>query len=102
MNERLRMAETIQREWRDGVCHYCGVTDAEIDGDRIAWLGRRRRVCNRPGCARQFWGDVDRALARQVQLRPRKKSPAEVHALIQEEKRRKRREYRLRRKGRAA
>ena len=94
------MADAIAASWPAGICHFCGIPDERVDGDRIRWVDSRRAVCSQPGCVRRFGSEVEKALHA---ARPkRKRSPAEVHALILEERRRKRREYRLRRKGRAA
>jgi len=97
-------AAFVSMNWTADECHYCGITDAEVDGDRVRWFNASRTVCSQPGCISQF--DVEIARFEQRHRRPRKLSPAEVHELIREEAKRKRRQYReaakARRKGRVA
>lgn len=89
---RASAAALLTRHWVAGVCHFCGVGEDEIDGDRLRWYDGSRAVCSRPGCIRQFADLVDRAA--QPVPRPRRLSPGEVHARIMEERRRKRKQYR--------
>jgi hypothetical protein len=99
-----RAAAVLVRQWPAGVCHFCAITDAEVDGDRVRWLDTWRTVCSQPGCIRQFEAAV--AQWEFAHRGPRKMSPAEVHELIREKAKRKRRQYReaakARRKGRVA
>lgn len=85
--------------WPSGVCHFCGVPDAEVDGDRRRWVTDARNVCSDPGCIRAFHAAVDLAEGRATK-RARKRSPAEVHAQIVEEERIRRRRYRAAAKAR--
>lgn len=102
MNERA--AVLVASSWPAGVCHFCGLTEEHVDGDRVRWFNTSRTVCSQPGCIRQFGFEIDRWELRH--RRPRKLSPADVHELIREEAKRKRRQYReaakARRKGRVA
>lgn len=78
-----------------GVCRYCGVADAAIDGDRLRWHDAGRTCCSQYGCVKQF----ERAEQLRRSFQPRRRTPAEVHQQILEEQRARRR---ARRKGRAA
>lgn len=86
MSDRQAVAGVVARERPAGICHYCRVTEEQVDGDRIRWLGTKRTVCSQPGCIRKFDIDIDREIARQRQTK-RKRTPAEIHALKIEERR---------------
>jgi hypothetical protein len=76
-----------------GVCQFCKITDAEVDGDRISWLNDKRNCCNGAGCVRAYNAKArDRAadLARAT----RKRTPAEIDALKKEERAARRRRAR--------
>lgn len=87
--ERSAIAVKLARDWPEGICRYCAIAEERVDGDRIRWLGRRRTVCNQPGCVRKFGLDIDRAEKADRRAK-RKRTPAEIHELILDEKRRKR------------
>ena len=72
-----------------GVCRFCGITDEQIDGDRVRWLGESRTVCSKPACIRAHYAAVDRRKSEHRQ-RTRKLSPAEIHALILKKRKRSR------------
>lgn len=100
MTAREQVEEAAAAAWPRGVCHFCEVEEDRVDGDRIRWLRVERNVCSQPGCIRAFSAVVERALAR-LTRRPRKLSPGQVHELILEKERKKRREYRERAKAKA-
>ncbi len=77
-----------------GVCRFCRKDESQIDGDKRSWLGKDRTCCSDYGCVRQHWAEVDRAksVARQA-VKPRRSS-ADVHRAILEEKRVQARRYR--------
>lgn len=79
--------------WPAGVCHYCGITDADVDGDRIGWLTPARCVCNQFACRRKF-ENAKRELARDLRQATRKRTPAEIHELKTKERAAKRRRNR--------
>lgn len=95
-------ADFVAMNWTPGMCHFCGITDAEVDGDRVRWFNAWRTVCSKPGCIRQFDAEVARWERRH--RAPRRLNSAEVHELIREETKQKRKQYReaakARRKGR--
>lgn len=97
--ERQAAAAAVARDWPEGVCHFCGVTAEQVDGDRIRWLGQRRTVCSQPGCVRRLWLAVDQEERRTHQAR-RKRTPADIHQLKLAEAKARRRASR--RKGKAA
>lgn len=37
-----------------GVCRFCKVTDAEVDGDKLSWFTRQRDVCSSLPCIRAY------------------------------------------------
>lgn len=102
MNPRLEaVAAAIARDWPSGRCHYCEITDAEVDGDKVSWLGARRTVCSKPGCVARFRADTARE---EMRVRPqrRRRTPADIHELKREEARSRRRAARERRKRKEA
>ena len=100
MNE---FAVWVTRDWREGVCHFCGIRDEQVDGDRIRWYDAKRRICSQPGCVRRFQIAVEQEAHRLRRLRRTgKRTPAQVHEQILEERKARRRAARLRRKGKAA
>jgi hypothetical protein len=54
------------------------------DGDEAAWYDRQRTVCSHPACVGQY--EAERKQAQRGASRPRRTS-AEVHAAILEERR---------------
>lgn len=81
-----------------GVCRFCSITEDQIDGDKHCWLGPSRTVCNGPPCVRAHYAERDRAELAKKKAN-RKRTPAEIHQLMIEERRERRRRGR---KGRAA
>jgi hypothetical protein len=100
VSDRQAIAANVAQSWQPGFCHYCGVTEEQVDGDHIRWLGAKRTVCSQPGCIRRFNSDIDRAIAR-IRQTQRKRTPADIHALKIEERRARRRASRLRGKTKA-
>lgn len=98
---RERIAAQLALDWPEGVCHYCAIADDQVDGDRIRWLGRRRKVCNQSGCVRRFNADIDRAEPEDRQAR-RKRTPGDIHLLKMQEKRERRAVSRARSRKRKA
>jgi hypothetical protein len=101
---REAIGAAIARDWPRGVCHFCGIRDEQVDGDRHRWHSSRQDVCSAPGCIVQLNAAIDRAMML-LRRGNRKRSPGEIHRLQQEERRLKRQQYRARRaqrKGRAA
>jgi hypothetical protein len=93
----------VTRNWPEGVCHFCDVEDAQVDGDHVRWLSTKRNVCNHPGCQRKLQVEVDREQKRQrASRRSGKRTPAEVHQQIMQERRARRAASRARRKAKAA
>jgi hypothetical protein len=91
----------VTRSWPSGVCHFCGVLDEQVDGDRIRWADAHRSVCNQPGCLRRFRIEVDRE-GQRLRAANRRRTPAEVHEQIMKERRERRTAARARRKAKAA
>jgi hypothetical protein len=81
-----------------GICRFCRITEDQIDGDKRSWLGPSRTVCNNPSCVRAHYADRDRVEVAAKKSR-RKRTSAEIHQLMIEERRERRRRSR---KGRAA
>ena len=101
MTDRERVAARLVSRWVSGQCRFCLITDEHVDGDRIRWAGSQRNVCSRSQCMRRFQDEVTRELGRVERAVQRKRTPAEIHALKLEERRAKRRQYRLRKRGAA-
>jgi hypothetical protein len=88
-----------------GHCRYCGCSEEDPcslcrrDHDGCAWHDRARTVCSAGPCSSQY----ENALAAsRAAARPRRRTSAEIYQLQVEERRTKRRLYRLRKRGRAA
>jgi hypothetical protein len=86
-----------------GKCHFCGCHGdscklATGGDDRCTWLGVSRTVCTNPMCIRAHYADRDRVEVAAKKAR-RKRTPAEIHQLMIEERRERRHRSR---KGRAA
>ena len=83
-----------------GQCRFCHCTEADPcripGGDTCAWYIASRDVCTAPGCITAYHAQQNR-LAAQTS-RTRKRTPAQIHALIMEEKRTKQRAYRARKR----
>jgi hypothetical protein len=89
-----------------GVCQFCGITDAQVDGDKVSWLDSARTCCNGYPCRRAHFAALaalaSAKAARQKAARPKKLASWQVHERILEERRVRRRASRERKKGRAA
>jgi hypothetical protein len=87
-----------------GVCRYCHCTEDNAcripGGDACSWFVADRTVCNKPSCI-TAWFAYQRRAAAQADQRPKKRTPGQIHALMQEERRARRRAQRAR-KGRVA
>jgi hypothetical protein len=84
-----------------GRCRFCGCAGDSCrlpDGDRCNWLALDRNVCTSPPCLRAHFAVVARVKARAS----RKRTPGDIHQLMQQEKRDRRRAARARKKGKAA
>lgn len=101
MTERAQLAARIAGRWPAGVCHFCGIRDEQVDGDRIRWINDERSVCSQVGCVRQFNAEIGRA-AFAGQRKPRKRTPADISELKEQERRQRAAAARARRKGRVA
>jgi hypothetical protein len=92
-----------------GVCQFCSITDAQIDGDKVSWHNGARDCCSRYACVKRYQAQIKGA-RRAFQAQTRKKSPAEIHELQKQERRERNRRYReaaksrglIREKGSAA
>ncbi len=91
-------------------CRFCGCTRGDPcrvppynEGDECAWLPQAAgNVCSAPQCALR-WGDEERVQAkRRADARQKKRAPWQVHALIQQERRERRKASRLRAKAAGA
>lgn len=84
-----------------GVCQYCGVTDDQVDGDKLCWHDSNRDCCTRPSCVKQHH---DKARIRAARPRSRFAELARMGwgrgAIV--EQLRKEERARKRRKGKAA
>lgn len=72
-----------------GRCRFCGATDAEVDGDRLSWLDQERTCCTKYDCRNKHFAELRRKPAR-----PRRRTPADVHQLILQERAAKRKRWR--------
>jgi hypothetical protein len=75
-----------------GVCEFCHVTDDQVDGCRLSWFDDTRTCCSKSGCIK---ARGEKARRRKVATpAPRRRTPADIHALIVEERKAKRKRYR--------
>ena len=84
-----------------GRCRFCrcaGDSCRLPDGERCGWLTMERTVCSSPPCLRAHFAQVARHSAKAT----RKRTPGEIHQLMQQERRERRRAARARKKGKAA
>jgi hypothetical protein len=96
-------------EHASGTCRYCGCTEEHPcktysggENDTCGWLyGTLQTVCTAPICISNYARDK-RALEREIKEMTRKKAPWEIEELIQEKRRKRKRESRLRCKARKA
>jgi hypothetical protein len=79
-----------------GICEFCGITDDEVDGDRIAWVDFQRNCCSKSACVRAR----NEKIRRQRAQRPQRRTPADIHALKIQEAKAKRARYRAAAKAR--
>ena len=94
---------------REGVCQFCAITDAEVDGNRISWHNGRRTCCSKYDCVKKYHAQIRQA-RRTFKAAQRKRSPAEIFELQKKERREKNKRHReaarlrglLREKGGAA
>jgi hypothetical protein len=68
-----------------GECRFCGITDAEIDGDRFRWLNNRRDCCANPACVAARERKAKEARETQARMN-RKRTPAEIEDLKRQER----------------
>lgn len=84
-----------------GVCRYCKCTERGRcrlpDGDPCGWFDPARTVCSAPACLTAHFAARDKAGLDAYRARPKKRTPAEIHALMQAEKKARRRGARPRR-----
>ena len=72
-----------------GICQFCGITDDEVDGCRIAWVNNERTCCSKSACVRER-----NRKARRRAEKPRPRTPADIHQLIKDEAKARRARYR--------
>jgi len=91
-----------------GVCRFCRCSEEDPcsfhRSEGPVWIAKARNCCNAPACIRAR-NEEHAARMRMESEWKRKRTPAEIGALIAEEQREKRRQYRLKaksRKGRVA
>jgi hypothetical protein len=41
-----------------GVCAYCGITDAEVDGDRLRWHDANNTCCSKYACVKRHQAEA--------------------------------------------
>lgn len=82
MNQAL--AATIARRWPVNVCRFCGITEDQVDGDRVRWTNMFHNVCSGPGCVRRF----ELMVKQPKPLRRGKLTPGEVHRRIRSRRKR--------------
>jgi hypothetical protein len=67
---------------RAGICRHCGCTEDDpcrlYTGEPCSWADATRTVCNKPSCQNLEAARKRRAVA----ARPKRLTPADVHALI--------------------
>jgi hypothetical protein len=79
-----------------GVCRFCGVTEDQVDGDRLSWLDGTRTCCNKFHCRKRD------ANEKRSKPRPPSKYPGWGYGAVAIEKRREARRRARRQRGRAA
>ena len=77
----------------EGVCFNCGVTDAQIDGNKLSWHNGRRTCCSKYECVKKYYAQIKRA-RQEFQSKNRKKTPAEIYELQRQERRARNKRYR--------
>ena len=88
-----------------GQCRFCHCTESNAcklpTGDPCGWMDGTRTVCTAPGCQIAYFAEQRRLMAMSSRA-TRKRTPGQIHALMQEEKNAKRRAARAKRKRGAA
>jgi hypothetical protein len=83
-----------------GVCCFCHCTEDDPcripGGDFCSWYLASRDVCTAPGCITAYHAKQN-LLAAQTS-RVKKRTPGQIHALMMEEKRTRRRAYRAKKR----
>jgi hypothetical protein len=78
-----------------GVCRHCGCTENNAcrleDGEMCCWIDYSRLVCSNPKCMRAEGARLAAARAARTMDRPKRLTPADVHAMIRGRGRRKKR-----------
>jgi hypothetical protein len=83
-----------------GVCVHCGVTDEQVDGNRLSWHDASRTCCSKYACVKAHLN-----AARNAAIKPKSEFAGQEYGYIVSELRkrdRQRRRNRSSRKGRAA
>lgn len=84
-----------------GVCRFCGVTDVQVDGDKLCWMDKDRTCCNKYSCRKQYLAEQRRKAVKPA--KPRSEFAGWGYgAIVKELQKRRRKTGRLRRKGKAA
>lgn len=80
-------------------CRFCRCTESDPcripGGDFCSWYVATRDVCTSPGCIIAYHAELRRKAAVRS---PKKRTPGQIHALMMEEKRTKRRAYRAKKR----
>lgn len=74
-----------------GKCKYCGCTEDNAcrlpEGGTCWWLVKARDVCTGPRCQTAYFAAQRKASLDAYLNRPKKRTPAEIHALKMQERR---------------
>jgi hypothetical protein len=88
-----------------GTCRHCDCTEANAcrlpEGDTCAWVNPERTVCSNPACIKAEKARMARARA-EAPRPPRRLNRFDIWEQQAERRREKRRQARLKKKGRAA
>lgn len=76
-----------------GVCRHCGVTEDQVDGDKLCWHDGRHTCCSKYACVKQHKAQLRKA-REEWKAAGRKKTPAEIYELQRKERQEKNRRYR--------
>ncbi len=76
-----------------GVCQHCGITDDQVDGDKLSWHDGRRTCCSKYACVKKHKAQI-RQKRQEWIAAGRKRSPAEIYELQRQEKREQNKRYR--------
>jgi hypothetical protein len=84
-----------------GTCRFCGCTPESPcrirGGDNCVWMDDTRTVCTGEKCQIRYYAEM-RRLEAEALHRTKKRTPARIHELKMEEKRKKQRAYRARKR----